>query len=264
MPMTDPQKKICELYALTAQLEAMHPGRRFTPDGHMVGSIGEVIAAEEYGLELFEASHPVHDVLSPDGRLVQVKATQGRVVALNDEPDYLIVLRILGDGSFEEAYNGRGKPVWNACGKMKTGQRLISLSRLGEIDVRANRPGDCIPHVSTTSMARFCREWLPLMGECLQDAISFLEFAYGYGIVVSDYAERVSGLDARELAEATPAFVASLDDEQLVGAIAWHIRQDHWDEGSLVRSVESGSLPKLMGELAGRYGELPSTSDYLD
>ena len=252
--MTDLQEKICELYALTAQLEAMYPGRYFTPDGHMVGSIGEVIAAEEYGLELFEASHPAHDALSPDGRLVQVKATQGRAVALNGEPDYLIVLRILRDGSFEEAYNGRGKPVWDACGKVqKTGQRRISLSMLKKVDARANRPGDRIPHMTTASMARFCREWLPRMGECLQDVIPFLESAYGYGIVVSDYAERVSGLDAEELAEATPAFVASLDDEQLVGAIAWHIRWDHWDEGALVQSVESGALPRLMGELAGRH-----------
>ena len=30
-----------ELYALVAQLEALFPGRRFTPDGHLVGSIGE-------------------------------------------------------------------------------------------------------------------------------------------------------------------------------------------------------------------------------
>lgn len=254
--MTDLQAKICELYALTAELEAMYPGRHFTPDGHMVGSIGEVIAAEEYGLELFEASHPVHDALSPDGRLVQVKATQGRSVALNDEPDYLIVLRILRDGNFEEAYNGRGKPVWDACGKMqKTGQRRISLSRLGEVDVRANRPGDRIPHASTASMARFCREWLPRMGECLQDAVPFLESAYGYGIVVRDYDERISGLRVQELANAAPAFVASLDDKQLVGAIAWYIRQDHWDEDSLARSVESGALPRLMGELAGRYRE---------
>ena len=88
------REAIRELYAVTARLEAMYPGRRFTPDGHMVGSLGEVVAAEMHGLELFEASHPVHDAVAPDGRLVQVKATQGNRVALTDEPDHLIVLKL--------------------------------------------------------------------------------------------------------------------------------------------------------------------------
>jgi len=34
------------LYAIVRRLEEKYPGRRFTPDGHLVGSLGEVIAAE--------------------------------------------------------------------------------------------------------------------------------------------------------------------------------------------------------------------------
>ena len=64
------QEAVKELYAVTGRLEAMYPGRRFTPDGHMVGSLGEVVAAEMHGLELFEASHPIHDAVAPDGKLV--------------------------------------------------------------------------------------------------------------------------------------------------------------------------------------------------
>ena len=54
-----------ELYALVAQLEALFPGRRFTPDGHLVGSIGEVIAAHRYGLDLLPHSAQGHDARSP-------------------------------------------------------------------------------------------------------------------------------------------------------------------------------------------------------
>jgi hypothetical protein len=32
-----------QIYSAVEQLEAMFPGRHFTPDGHMVGSIGEAI-----------------------------------------------------------------------------------------------------------------------------------------------------------------------------------------------------------------------------
>jgi len=33
------------LYEIVSELEALFPGRHFTPDGHLVGSLGEVMAA---------------------------------------------------------------------------------------------------------------------------------------------------------------------------------------------------------------------------
>ena len=130
-PNPETAQAISDLYAITNRLNSLYPGRHFTPDGHMVGSLGEVVAADYYGLELFEASHPVHDAKNSQSRLVQIKATQGTRVALNEEPNYLIVLLIHPDGSFEEIYNGPGKQVWEACGKQqKTSQRPISLTKL--------------------------------------------------------------------------------------------------------------------------------------
>jgi len=49
------------LYAITRRLEDLFPGRHFTPDGHLVGSIGEVLAAHRYDLRLLVAGHPHHD-----------------------------------------------------------------------------------------------------------------------------------------------------------------------------------------------------------
>ena len=127
-------EKVKQIYAITAELEEMYPGRHFTPDGHMVGSIGEVLVAENYGLQLLPASYETHDALTRDGRYVQIKATQVKQIAISSEPDYLIVIRIMPDGSFEECYNGKGSPVWNAAGAMqKNGQRSISLSKLRTI-----------------------------------------------------------------------------------------------------------------------------------
>lgn len=129
--MPDIAEKVCEIYKITSELEEMYPGRHFTPDGHMVGSIGEVIAAEEYGLDLFEASHPVHDAKTQDGKLVQIKATQGESIAISECPEYLIVLKINRDGAFEEVYNGPGEAAWGLRGRrQKTGQCHISLSKL--------------------------------------------------------------------------------------------------------------------------------------
>lgn len=120
-----------ELYQLTARLEALFPGRRFTPDGHLVGSIGEVLAAARYGLTLSRASESGHDATTPDGRRVQIKVTQGKRVALSSAPDFLIVLKLLPSGDLAEVYSGPGGIPWDACGLLqKNGQRPLSLAKL--------------------------------------------------------------------------------------------------------------------------------------
>lgn len=127
-------EKIKELYEISAELERVFPGRHYTPDGHMIGSIGEALAASYYGLELFPASEETHDAKAPDGRLVQIKATQIGRISLSSEPRWLLVLRIHRDGTFSEEYNGPGKLAWEHCGKMqKNGQRPISLAKLRKL-----------------------------------------------------------------------------------------------------------------------------------
>lgn len=126
--------KIKELYKITNELESSYPGRKFTIDGHLVGSIGEVIVAENYGLTLLPNSTKTHDAVSKDGKFVQIKATQVHGISISSEPDYLIAIKLFSDGSWEEAYNGPGKPVWDNAGKMqKNGQRPISLSKLKKL-----------------------------------------------------------------------------------------------------------------------------------
>lgn len=126
--------KVKALYEISHELEDLFPGRHYTPDGHMIGSIGEALAASYYNLELFPASEKTHDAKAPDGRLVQIKATQINRVALSSEPEWLLVLKIHKDGTFSEEYNGPGKLAWEHCGKLqKNGQRPISLAKLREL-----------------------------------------------------------------------------------------------------------------------------------
>lgn len=123
---------IGELYGLVNRLESLFPGRRFTPDGHLVGSIGEVIAAHRYGLILLPNSSQGLDALAPGGRLVEIKATQGRSVGLREKPNHLIVLHLSSAGQASEVYNGPGEVAWDFAGAMqkRNGQRPISLSKL--------------------------------------------------------------------------------------------------------------------------------------
>jgi hypothetical protein len=119
------------LYRTVAELQTLFPNRPFTPDGHLVGSLGEVIAAHDYNLQLLPPSTEGHDALTEDGKRVEIKITQGMRVALRYEPEHLLVLKLRDEGSTEEVYNGPGHEPWAQSGRMqKNGQRPISLSKL--------------------------------------------------------------------------------------------------------------------------------------
>lgn len=117
-------------------------GRRFTLDGHLVGSLGEIWAAHLYGIKLAKGSSPTHDGKAPGGRLVQIKATQGAAIGLRSEPEHLLVLRLDRKGTPEEVYNGPGALPWSRSGKLqRNGQRTIRLTTLRALmqDVPAGR-----------------------------------------------------------------------------------------------------------------------------
>jgi hypothetical protein len=122
------------LYSLVGELENHFPGRKFTPDGHLVGSLGEVLAAYYYDLELLTASTECHDARAADGRLVQVKATQGKSVGIRSEPHHLLVLLLARDGTVDEVYNGPGALAWGRIGApQKNGQFQLSVSALRKL-----------------------------------------------------------------------------------------------------------------------------------
>lgn len=126
---------IRDIYRTVEELEAMFPGRHFTPDGHMVGSIGEAIAKHYYGVNLYSASYEGHDG-NIGARQVQVKATQRSGIDISSEPQYLLVFRLLPDGTFVEEYNGPGKLVWRLISHKplpKNGQYRVSLSTLRKL-----------------------------------------------------------------------------------------------------------------------------------
>lgn len=133
-PVEEVPDLVARLYEIVAEFERLFPGRRFTPDGHLVGSIGEVVAAFRYGLNLRAHSAQGYDAVSSSGVRVEIKATQGKSVALREEPEHLIVLHLAKSGASSEVYNGPGAVVWSACGEMqRNGQRQVSLSKLRKL-----------------------------------------------------------------------------------------------------------------------------------
>lgn len=128
-----------QLYELVDEFESMFPGRPFTPDGHLVGSIGECIAAHYYGLRLWPPSTKGHDAVTPDGRPVQIKATQGTGIntKLESLQGLLLVIKIDRNGRFRECFNGPGRAVLPLLEKKrpinKNGEYNVTLRQLETI-----------------------------------------------------------------------------------------------------------------------------------
>ncbi|MDF2176998.1 hypothetical protein P2G88_01860 [Aliiglaciecola sp. CAU 1673] len=128
---------IRQLYDIVQRLHEM-TGRHFTPDGHMVGSLGEVLVADLYGLDLMTASNAGFDAISPCGKEVEIKCTQSTSVAFRYDgvktaPESVIVIKLHKDGSFDEIYNGSGERIWKILEGRKipdNGQLSVSLNQL--------------------------------------------------------------------------------------------------------------------------------------
>ena len=126
--------RVRRLSKIVNELEHDFPGRHFTLDGHLVGSIGEVVAAYHYGITLYNASSPIHDG-EVGKRKVQIKVTQQNNIVINHEPDYLIVLYMDKKGEFYEVYNGPGKEPWDSASKRDShNNRHMLVSKLLKLD----------------------------------------------------------------------------------------------------------------------------------
>ena len=106
------QKNVRNLYAIVEELETMFPGRPFTPDGHMVGSLGECLVADAYDLELMPPSNEGFDAITIEGKKVEIKATQAERVAFRSCPEHTIIIQIEKSGQFNECFNGPGELIW--------------------------------------------------------------------------------------------------------------------------------------------------------
>ena len=126
------QERIAESLKLIFQgiskLKEDFPGKEFTIDGRLVGDIGEVIAALEYDLTLYEVLRADHDGETSDGRKVQVKATFKDSLTFKSIPDFYLGFKLYEDGRHEEIFNGPGKVIFERYRHRKgIGDTLLSF-----------------------------------------------------------------------------------------------------------------------------------------
>jgi len=110
-------------------------GRSVSPDGHLVGSLGEIYAAQALGLRLETASNAGFDAVDVDGRRVEIKTTTRASISLSASgtlAQRLIVVQLdVETGAAQIVYDGDAAVVWDLAGKPgKNGQRRVSIKRL--------------------------------------------------------------------------------------------------------------------------------------
>jgi hypothetical protein len=125
---------IAQLFQTVRALHKLFPGRPFTPDGHLVGNIGEVIAAYTYDLTLENCSNPGFDAKTQTLQTVEIKLTGGDSVSVSSEcnpPQFLIVLKLSRNSGFTEIYNGEFPfELWKR--KSASKRKVVNL-RLNEL-----------------------------------------------------------------------------------------------------------------------------------
>lgn len=136
------KEAIVNLYEVVAKLHSAFPERKFTPDGRMVGDIGEAIAAIEYDVILDKTNRQHWDGYRIDSagkkRKVQIKTTQKDETYLKKPPHEgdLLVFKIFNNGKWKCCYDGPAIKVWQLLKNQRpdsTGAKIITLNRLGKL-----------------------------------------------------------------------------------------------------------------------------------
>jgi hypothetical protein len=117
-------------------------GRSVSPDGHLVGSLGEIYAARALGLRLETASNAGFDAVDGQGHRVEIKTTTRSSISLSASgtlAERLIVVQLNAEtGAAQIVYDGDAAVAWDIAGKpQKNGQRSLSLSKLRSVASQA-------------------------------------------------------------------------------------------------------------------------------
>jgi hypothetical protein len=110
-------------------------GRSVSPDGHLVGSLGEIHAASQLGLTLQPASNAGYDAIDAQGRKVEIKTTTRASISLSaagTHAERLIVVQLEPlTGTARIAYDGAAAHAWALAGKPgRNGQRTLAITTL--------------------------------------------------------------------------------------------------------------------------------------
>lgn len=146
MKPEDFKKKIAAIYDIANDLGSAFNITNCTPDGHLLGAIGQIAAKIAFKLNIGSKVEG-HNCTWSDGKSVlpvQVGCTGRGSIAIRKKPMYLIALEITETGKISLLYNGPGKHVWEKIEHQKQNQKYASKNQLKdaqmEVDSKSQIP----------------------------------------------------------------------------------------------------------------------------
>ena len=108
-------------------------GRSVSPDGHLVGSLGEIHAKNVLGLTLERASNAGYDAVDDQGRKVEIKTTTRSSISLSasgTKAERLIVVKLdASTGAAEIIYDGGAARIKRNKTNIQAVAREMGVSR---------------------------------------------------------------------------------------------------------------------------------------
>ena len=134
MDVREFKNKIASIYEIANELGQEFNITKCTPDGHLLGAIGQIAAKIAFGLKFGSDKKEHNCTWSDQDRIinVQVRCTGRGSVAIRKEPEYLIALEISEAGKIYLLYNGPGEYVWERIRHQKQTQKYASRNQLTE------------------------------------------------------------------------------------------------------------------------------------
>ena len=146
MDVREFKKKIASIYQIANELGREFDISKCTPDGHLLGAVGQIAAKIAFGLRFGSVEKEHNCTWSDESRTIniQVRCTGRGSVAIRKEPEYLIALEISENGKICLLYNGPGKYVWGRIKQQKQAQKNASRNQLkdaqSEVSLKSQIP----------------------------------------------------------------------------------------------------------------------------
>ena len=122
------------IYEIANELGSEFNISKCTPDGHLLGAIGQIAAKIAFGLKFGSDEQEHNCTWSDKGKFIdiQVRSTGRGSVAIRKKPEYLIAIEITESGKLFLLYNGPGEYVWEKIQHQKQPQKYASKNQLLE------------------------------------------------------------------------------------------------------------------------------------
>jgi hypothetical protein len=122
-------KEVHVIYKAVRSLEERCPKRKFTADGILVGTLGEVLSEEKYDLDLLPPKTKDFDAVDCKGRQIQIRCNQRNTTPIKKgaTKGMFLALKLLPDGSIEEIFNGPASIAY----RMTDGRKADSAGFVG-------------------------------------------------------------------------------------------------------------------------------------